>query len=382
MERIIIIGPGGAGKSEMSRKLRDILNLPLYHLDNIFWKEDKTHVSKEEFDIKLNELLSKDKWIIEGDYSRTLETRMKKADTVIFLDYSLEVCLSGVENRIGKPRPDIPWVEDEFDPEFKEWIINWFKNKKPIVLELLEKYKDSKNIIVLHSRKEGDIFVKELEKNPFPKYYEGVPIEDAKLKVMFIGNSITVHEVKPELGWFWVQGMAASSLENDYVHHVIRFLKQKEDQLSVYVYSGKLWELDYWKFENLDYVLREIEQYQPNILVLRIGENTYPNMQKYGYDLFPTFNRLVEFSKQIAKYVFVTSLFWRNDIIDDVIFKATKQNGAFYVDIGDLNLPENKAIGLFENVDVANHPGDLGMKRIGERIIDSLEENIFKNISR
>lgn len=217
-----------------------------------------------------------------------------------------------------------------------------------------------------------------VDKNPFPKYYEGVFPKEAKLKVMFIGNSITIHEIRPELGWNRLCGMAASSLENDYVHHVIRYLQQKEDKLSVYVYSGKLWELDYYKFENLDYVLKEIEQYQPDIIIIRIGENTYPNLQKYGYDLFSTFNRLVEFSKQTAKYVFVTSLFWKNDVIDDVISKAVKENDAFYIDIRDLNIPENKAIGLFENVDVASHPGDLGMQRIAERIIDSLEEKVFK----
>ena len=159
MEKIIIIGPGGAGKSEMSRRLKDILNLPLYHLDNIFWKEDRTHITREEFDIKLNELLSKDRWIIDGDYSRTYETRIQKADTIIFLDYPLDVCLKGVESRIGKPREDIPWKEDIFDPEFKQWIIDWFKDTRPAVLSLLEKYKNTKNIVILHSREEGERFV-------------------------------------------------------------------------------------------------------------------------------------------------------------------------------------------------------------------------------
>ena len=64
--------------------------------------------------------------------------------------------------RIGTNRPDIPWKEDVFDPGFKEWIINWFKDKRPMAIELLEKYKDSKNIIVLHNRDEGDAFVNSL----------------------------------------------------------------------------------------------------------------------------------------------------------------------------------------------------------------------------
>ena len=164
MDKIIVIGPGGAGKSEMSRKLREILNLPLYHLDIIFWKEDRTHITREEFDKKLNELLAKDEWIIDGDYSRTYEVRIEKADAVIFLDYPLDVCLSGIESRIGKPRDDIPWKEDKFDPDFKEWIINWFKETRPKVLSLLDKYKDKKNIVVLHSREEGKEFINKLSK--------------------------------------------------------------------------------------------------------------------------------------------------------------------------------------------------------------------------
>ena len=161
-ERVLIVGPGGSGKSTMSRELRDILNLPLFHLDNIFWKEDKTHISREEFDARLEVILQGDKWIIEGDYSRTYKVRIEKADTVIFLDYPLDICLKGVEARINHKREDIPFIEHEFDPEFKEWIINWFKDKRPALLELLEEYKDSKKIIILKSREEGDDFIKEL----------------------------------------------------------------------------------------------------------------------------------------------------------------------------------------------------------------------------
>ena len=65
--KIIVIGPGGAGKSYFSKELAKNTKLPLYHLDNIFWKEDKTHISREEFDEKLLEILEKDNWIIDGD---------------------------------------------------------------------------------------------------------------------------------------------------------------------------------------------------------------------------------------------------------------------------------------------------------------------------
>lgn len=159
MDRAIIIGPSGAGKSYFSKQLADITNLPLYHLDNIFWKEDRTHISRDEFDKKLLEILEKDEWIIDGDYSRTYDIRMKYADTIYFLDFPLEVALAGVESRIGKPRDDIPWREDIFDPEFKQWIMNWYKNTLPVLRKLLEQYKEIKNIIVFKTREEIDSFI-------------------------------------------------------------------------------------------------------------------------------------------------------------------------------------------------------------------------------
>ena len=160
---ISIVGPGGAGKSTLGRRLRDILHLPLYPLDNIFWKKDKSHIERSEFDKRLDEILKQEEWIIDGDYSRTYKVRLEKSDLIIFLDFPLEDCLKAVEGRVGKVREDIPWVEDTFDPEFKEWIINWFKDNRPELCELLEQYKDTKTIKILKNRKEIDDFCKEIE---------------------------------------------------------------------------------------------------------------------------------------------------------------------------------------------------------------------------
>ena len=164
MQKIVIVGPSGAGKSEFARKLHKITNLPLYHLDNIFWKPDKTHLEKQEFDNIISELVKKDSWIIDGDYSRTYEMRIANCDTIIFLDYPIEVCLEGVTQRIGTKRDDIPWIEHEFDPDFKEWIINWRQNKLPILLPLLEKYKD-KQIIIFKNRDEANQYLENLKKS-------------------------------------------------------------------------------------------------------------------------------------------------------------------------------------------------------------------------
>lgn len=156
MLKVIVIGSPGAGKSVFARKLRDKINLPLYYLDMLWHKSDKTNISREEFDVQLDEIIKKDRWIIDGNYQRTLEIRLKECDTVFLLDFPLEICLLGAESRIGRKREDLPWIENEFDEEFKQWIIDFPKKQLPQIYELLEKYKKDKDIIVFKSRKEAN----------------------------------------------------------------------------------------------------------------------------------------------------------------------------------------------------------------------------------
>lgn len=164
MKRIIVVGRSGAGKSEFSRKLNKILGVPIFHLDNIWWKEDKTHIERDEFDKELLKIFSLDSYIIDGDYSRTYEVRFKNSDTVFFLDYPLDICLKGAESRIGTKRDDIPWKEEAFDPSFKEFILKWENDVRPKLLELISKYQDKKNIIIFKSREEANSYLEELKK--------------------------------------------------------------------------------------------------------------------------------------------------------------------------------------------------------------------------
>lgn len=156
MRKIIIIGRPGAGKSYLSEKLSIKLNIPVIHLDNIWWNNDKTHITREEFDSKLHEILCRDEWIIDGDYSRTYEVRFNACDTIIFLNYPLELCLESAKGRIGTQRSDLPWVEDKFDPEFEKWIKDWSQNKIPIIQELIGKYDSIKEIHIFKSREETE----------------------------------------------------------------------------------------------------------------------------------------------------------------------------------------------------------------------------------
>ena len=159
MKKIIIIGCSGSGKSTFARKLSAKINIPLYYLDMIWYKPDKTTLTKKEFDEQLGALLDKDMWIIDGNYQRTLEMRLEKCDTIFLLDISTKICLESAKSRIGKKRMDLPWLETEFEEDFKQWIRNYRDKSLPKIMELLEKYKTNKQIIIFKSREEADNFL-------------------------------------------------------------------------------------------------------------------------------------------------------------------------------------------------------------------------------
>ena len=158
MKKIIVIGCPGSGKSHFSKQLHKKTQLPLYHLDMIFWNEDKTTVEKSVFIDKLYEILKKDEWIIDGNYASTMELRIKECDTIVFLDMNVDVCLLGVQSRKGQSRSDLPWTETEEDTEFSDFIKNFNRDIRPQIIKLLEKY-SNKNIFVFKDRAETQKFL-------------------------------------------------------------------------------------------------------------------------------------------------------------------------------------------------------------------------------
>ena len=163
MGKILIIGCPGSGKSTLSKKINKMTKIPLYHLDLIYWKDDKTNIDKNEFISVLSDILKKDEWIIDGNYSSTMEMRIKSCDTIIFLDYPLDVCLKGVNERKGTKRSDMPWIETEDDISFIEFIKEYNSVNRPQVLDLFNKYPEKK-IYIFKNRKEADEFVAKLKR--------------------------------------------------------------------------------------------------------------------------------------------------------------------------------------------------------------------------
>ena len=162
MKKAIVIGCPGSGKSTFSRELNRITNIPLFYLDMIFHRKDRTTVSKEEFDAKLLEIMQNEQWILDGNYLRTMKTRIDRCDTVFWLDYPTEICINGIKERFGKPRPDMPWIEIEEDKEFTEFIKNFKIESKPKIEKALSEV-SGKRIYIFKSREEAKLYLKNLE---------------------------------------------------------------------------------------------------------------------------------------------------------------------------------------------------------------------------
>ncbi|MBQ9338087.1 MAG: adenylate kinase [Lentisphaeria bacterium] len=155
MRKIVILGCPGSGKSTFAVKLQTLTGLPLHHLDRIWWKPDRSHISRPEFDAALQKIMAEPGWILDGDYSRTYEVRLAACDTVFFLDYGESVCLAGIRDRVGNVRDDMPWTDRELDPALEAEVRRYRAENRPAVLELLKRY-DRKTIHIFHTRAETD----------------------------------------------------------------------------------------------------------------------------------------------------------------------------------------------------------------------------------
>jgi adenylate kinase family enzyme len=152
------MGCPGSGKSTLAKKLAMEYNLPLVHLDSIYWRENWTNISEEEFDKRLEEEMSKDSWIIDGNYNRTIKRRIGKSDTIIYLDYSRLTCIIGVIKRIIKYRKVVRSDMSErcfekFDLEFIKFIWKFNKENRKKYYNILSKL-DNKRVFIIKNRKE------------------------------------------------------------------------------------------------------------------------------------------------------------------------------------------------------------------------------------
>jgi len=191
-------------------------------------------------------------------------------------------------------------------------------------------------------------------------------------RVLFIGNSITLHGVKPEIGWYSAWGMAASAPEKDYVHRVMAQVQKTDADAAFCVCQVANWERNYKNGAEALELFQTARDFEADVLIMRFVENCpAENLQP---DLFcKELGRLLDYldPKGTAHRV-ITTGFWRHPL-DEAIRHYAAKGGFPLVELGDLGEREDmKAIGLFQHEGVANHPGDSGMERIAERIVAAL----------
>lgn len=174
-KKILVIGCPGAGKSTFARKLAEVLLLPLFHMDSLYWKKDSSHISREELKEKLNVIFLQDEWIIDGNYRNTLEMRFKECDLIFFFDLPAEVCLNGIKHR--ENRFEMP-CELPVTDEFIDFIKNFNTDSKPIIFERLSKFPDKK-VITFNSHNEADEYLEKLE-NSF-EYWDLYDMQRTKI---------------------------------------------------------------------------------------------------------------------------------------------------------------------------------------------------------
>lgn len=164
MRRILIIGPGGAGKSTLARRLGARLGLEVVHLDKFYWRPGWVEPARDEWLKTVAELTARDSWIMDGNYSGSLDLRLARSDTVVFLDLPRRVCLWRIARRRisyrAAARPDMAeGCPEVLTLKFARWVWDYPRRSRPKVLARLAAAGGGQRIIRLRSRREVERFL-------------------------------------------------------------------------------------------------------------------------------------------------------------------------------------------------------------------------------
>ena len=170
LHKILVIGCCGAGKSTFSKKLQAILKLELIHLDQYYHKPNWEEPKKVEWEKRVNNLVQKPSWIMDGNYSETMDIRIKNADTIIYLDYPILKCFWRVIKRVfkynGIQRSDMAnGCKEEFDLEFLYFVLMFNIRFRKEILTKLNLVKDKKEVCVFKTDKQADKFLAQISES-------------------------------------------------------------------------------------------------------------------------------------------------------------------------------------------------------------------------
>ena len=168
MDRLLIVGCCGAGKSTLSYRIKSVLGHELIHLDQYYWKPNWVETPKKEWEAIVTDLIAKDQWIMDGNYGGTLDMRISRSDTIVYLDASTFKCLYRVTKRIlkyhGTTRPDMTsGCPERFDLEFLHYVASYNIRKRKSLLSKFQQLSTSKRVFILKSEKDIQNFLNTLK---------------------------------------------------------------------------------------------------------------------------------------------------------------------------------------------------------------------------
>lgn len=156
MRRVAIIGTSGSGKSVLARRLGELLGLEVIHLDRYFWQPGWVEPPRDRWRETVAALAARERWVMDGNFSSTVDLRLPVADTIIFMDFPRWRSLWGIAVRWlrfrGRTRPDLaPGCFEQLDWTFLRWVWRFPKTHRPLVLAKLDQYADGRTVLVLRS---------------------------------------------------------------------------------------------------------------------------------------------------------------------------------------------------------------------------------------
>ena len=167
--RVLVIGSGGAGKSTLSVRLGAALSLHVIHLDKLHWKPGWVASDKEAWRNGVRGLVEQAEWVMDGNYTGTLDLRIPAADVVVYMDFQPALCLWRVVKRRFMyrqgGRPDIaPGCPERLSFEFLKWIWTFRGHIRPKIMERLEASGADNKVVILKGPKDAEHFIGEVER--------------------------------------------------------------------------------------------------------------------------------------------------------------------------------------------------------------------------